>query len=246
MARDQELTGTDVMEQGTFYGIGVGPGDPELLTLKAARIIGASAVVAYPINGSGESLARTIAADVIGGDVRELPIHIPMCTDRQPAAMVYDNAALAIAGHLDAGDDVAFLCEGDPFFYGSFMYLFARIAERHATVVVPGITSLTACAAALGRPLAARNERLTVLPAPLPEETLRDELSRVETAAIIKVGRHFDKVRRVLGDLGLADRAAIVERATRGDQKITPLAAIPDGERPYFSTILVYCGDEAW
>ena len=167
-------------EAGTLYGIGVGPGDPELMTLKAARLIGQSAVVAYPINAAGESLARSIAETVIRADCRELPIHIPMCTDRQPAATVYDNATLAITDHLEAGDDVAFLCEGDPFFYGSFMYLFARIAERHATVVVPGITSLTACAAALGRPLAARNERLTVLPAPLPEQTLRDELSRVE------------------------------------------------------------------
>ena len=233
-------------EQGTFYGIGVGPGDPELLTLKAARIIGRAAVVSYPINGAGESLARSIAEDVISADSHELPIHIPMCTDRQPAAEVYDNAALIITDHLEAGEDVAFLCEGDPFFYGSFMYLFARIADRHSTEVVPGITSLTACAAALGRPLAARNERLTVLPAPLPERDLRDELSRVEAAAIIKVGRHFDKVRRVLRDLGLAERAAIVEQATREAQKITPLASLPDGEQPYFSTILVYCGDEAW
>ena len=233
-------------EQGTLYGIGVGPGDPELLTLKAARIIGRAAVVSYPVNGAGESLARSIAEGVISADSWELPIHIPMCTDRQPAAEVYDNAALTIADHLEAGEDVAFLCEGDPFFYGSFMYLFARIAEKHSTEVVPGITSLTACAAALGRPLAARNERLTVLPAPLPEQDLREELSRVQAAAIIKVGRHFDKVRRVLLDLGLADRAAIVEQATRQAQRITPLAALPDGEQPYFSTILVYCGDEAW
>jgi len=233
-------------EQGTFYGIGVGPGDPELLTLKAARIIGQAAVVAYPINGSGDSLARSIAGDVISGDSHELPIHIPMCTDRQPAAEVYDDAALTIADHLEAGKDVAFLCEGDPFFYSSFMYLFSRVAKSHSTIVVPGITSLTACAAALGRPLAARNERLTVLPAPLPEQDLRDELSRVEAAAIIKIGRHFDKVRRVLRDLGLADRSAIVEQATRDAQKITPLAALPDGEQPYFSTILVYCGDEPW
>ncbi|MGI9414998.1 MAG: precorrin-2 C(20)-methyltransferase [Hyphomicrobiales bacterium] len=246
MAGDEELTGRDMAQQGTFYGIGVGPGDPELLTLKAVRIIAAASVVAYPVNGDGESLARSIAAGAMGDGARELPVHIPMCTERDPASDVYDTAALAIAGHLDAGEDVAFLCEGDPFFYGSFMYLFARVAERHPTVVVPGITSLTACAAALGRPLAARNERLKVLPAPLPEETLKEELSRAEAAAIIKVGRHFDKVRRVLNGLGLSGRAAIVEQATRGAEKVTPLDAMPEGEQPYFSTILVYCGDEPW
>lgn len=231
---------------GTFYGIGVGPGDPELLTLKAVRLIGNTPVVAYPVADGGESLARRIASVAIGPDAVELPVTIPMCPERAPARAAYDEAACAIADHLDAGRDVAFLCEGDPFFYGSFMYLFARLAKSNPCAVVPGVTSLTACAAALARPLAARNDVLTVIPATLPDDRLRAALDKTEAAAIIKVGRHFDKVRAVLKKAGLAQRAMIIEAATTDNEKITPLADIPQGERPYFSTILVYGGDEAW
>jgi precorrin-2/cobalt-factor-2 C20-methyltransferase len=247
MARDEAVgRGAMTMPQGTFIGVGVGPGDPELMTLKACRVIRDATAIAYPINAAGESLARDIAALAIPPGAMELPILIPMRTEREPARDAYDGAAATIAQHLDQGDDVCFLCEGDPFFYGSFMYLFARLAETHATLVVPGVTSLTACAAALGRPLAARNESLRVLPAPMAEERLAQEVRGADALAIIKVGRHFDKVRRVLRDAGLANRAAIVESATRTHQKVTPLEDVPEGARPYFSTILVYRGGEAW
>ncbi len=231
---------------GTFYGIGVGPGDPELMTLKATRLIAACPVIAYPVNGGGGGLARRIAGAAVPPQAEELPIHLPMLAERAPAREAYDLAAGKIATQLAAGRDVAFLCEGDPFFYGSFMYLFSRLAEDFPAEVVPGVTSLTACAAALGRPLAARSERLKVLPATLSEEVLRHELADTEAAAIIKVGRHFEKLRRILGDLGLAEGAAIVEAATREDQRITALTEVPPGERPYFSTILVYGGGEGW
>ncbi len=231
---------------GTLTGIGVGPGDPELLTLKACRAIREADVVAYPANAAGESLARDIAAAEILHAALELPVLVPMCTDRAPAQTAYDDAAGTIARHLSQGRSVAFLCEGDPFFYGSFMYLFARLGETYETRIVPGVTSLTACAAALGRPLAARNELLKVLPAPLPEETLKAELRGADCIAIIKVGRHFEKVRRVLRDAGLNGAAAIIESATRDNQRITALDDIPDGEQPYFSTILAYRGDEGW
>jgi precorrin-2/cobalt-factor-2 C20-methyltransferase len=234
------------MNGGRFTGVGVGPGDPELMTLKAARIIGEADVVAYPVNGEGDSLARDIAALAIPDTMTELPIYIPMCTERAPASHAYDGAAQTIAEYLRAGSNVCFLCEGDPFFYGSFMYLFARIAADHPTSVVPGVTSLTACAAALGRPIAARNECLKVLPAPMPEDRLMVELAGADAVAVIKVGRHFDKVRRALRAEGLSSSAAIIESATRASQRITPLEDIPDGERPYFSTILAYRGGEAW
>ena len=116
----------------------------------------------------------------------------------------------------------------------------------HETIVVPGVTSITACAAAIGRPLAARNDVLKVLPAPLDEDRLREEIGTADAIAIIKVGKHFDKIRKILLELGLADRAVIIERATRDDERITPLEQVPDGERPYFSTILVYKGGENW
>ncbi len=230
----------------TLYGVGVGPGDPELLTLKAHRLISEAAVVAYPVNGKGEGFAHSIVGKFLRPDALHLPIHVPMKTERAPAQCAYDAASIEIAGHLSAGRDVVFLCEGDPFFFGSFMYLFKRMKADHACEVVPGVTSLTACAAELGRPLAARNDVLKVLPAPLDANALTRELETAESAAIIKVGRHFDKVRTVLEELGLTNQAWIVEAATNPEQKVRPLGDVPEGDRPYFSTILIYRGEEQW
>ncbi len=230
----------------TLYGVGVGPGDPELLTLKAHRLISEAAVVAYPVNGKGQGFACSIVGKFLRPDAIHLPIHVPMKTERAPAQCAYDAASIEIADHLSAGRDVVFLCEGDPFFFGSFMYLFERMKADCACEVVPGVTSLTACAAELGRPLAARNDVLKVLPAPLDVTTLTRELETAQSAAIIKVGRHFDKVRTVVEELGLTKQAWIVEAATNPEQKVRPLGDVPEGDRPYFSTILIYRGEEQW
>lgn len=233
--------------KGTLHAVGVGPGDAELLTLKAARIIASGAVIAYPVGGdSGTSFARRIVADLIPHGAREIGFSVPMRVEREPAARAYDEAANEIAAVLDGGRDVALLCEGDPFFYGSAMYLVDRLSGRYRCDIVPGITSLTACAAVIGRPLAARNERLKILPAPLAEATLEAELADTEAAAIIKVGRHFEKIHSILQRLKLDKTALIIESATGADQKITPLNAVAAGERPYFSTILIYRGRERW
>ena len=233
------------MSDGTLYGVGLGPGDAELLTLKAARLIEAAEVVAYPTLAGGESLARRIAAPFIPASATEISIDVPMTTAREPAQAAYDTAAAAMATHLEAGRDVVTLCEGDPFFYGSFMYLHARLAPRFKTEVVPGVSSLTACAAVAGRPLAARNEVVTILPGPLPEEALADRLASAETAVLMKVGRHLAKLRKVLDRLGLADKAVFVERATMGAERVLPLADAPD-PAPYFSMILVTKGADPW
>lgn len=231
---------------GILYGLGVGPGDPELVTVKAARILAHVPVVAYPQASDGDSMARTIAARFIPEGTEELPFAVPMRTDRAPGRAAYDEAAKAIAARLDDGQDVAVLCEGDPFFYGSFMYLHERLHASHRVVVVPGVSSLTAAAAALGRPLAARNDVLAVIPAPLDVSRLRTEIAAAEAIAILKVGRHFDKVRAVLRDLQLIDRAVLVCAASREAERVVPLASVPDGDQPYFSIILVYKGAEAW
>ena len=231
---------------GILYGIGVGPGDPELMTIKAWRIISQVPVIAYPRPNGKESLARRIAAPFIPENVTELPIELPMCGDREPGRDAYDRARPLLTAHLDAGRDVAFLCEGDPFFYGSFMYLFARIAGDRETVVVPGVTSLMASAAAIGRPLASRNELLKVIPAPLGNERLRAEIETAESTAIIKVGQHFDRIKNLLVDLALGDRSIIVERATSREERILKLTDVAEGERPYLSTILIYRGGEEW
>jgi len=231
---------------GTLYGLGIGPGDPELVTLKALRLLQAAPVLAYPAPEEGDSLARAIVAGHLPGGQTEIAIRMPMVAARFPAQEVYDRAAAEIGGHLEAGRDVAALCEGDPFFYGSFMYLFGRVAERFPVEVVPGVSSLTACAAVLGAPLAARNDVLTVVPAPLDETVLSARLRDVEAAAIIKVGRHLQKVRRVLKELNLLDRARYVERATLREQRILPLETLEEATAPYFSMILIHRRGEAW
>jgi precorrin-2/cobalt-factor-2 C20-methyltransferase len=195
--------GGDEIMTGTLYGLGVGPGDPELVTVKALRLLRAAPVVAYPAPESGGSFARSIVAPYLEDGIVEMPIRIPI-TGGEPGEAVYDQAAAMLGDHLDAGRDVAVLCEGDPFFYGSFMYLFGRLADRYPVEVVPGVSSLMACAAVLGAPLSARNDTLLVVPAPLPAGILRLRLAEAEAAAIIKIGRHFEKVRDVLTDLGLA------------------------------------------
>ena len=230
---------------GTVWGIGVGPGDPELLTLKAVRLIRAAAVLAYPAPETGESFARAIAAPHLPGGQEEIAIRMPLGDGQFPKDAIYDAAAAAIAGRVAEGLDVAVLCEGDPFFYGSFMYLYARLVVSCPVQVVPGVSSLMACADVAGAPLAARNDVLTVLPAPLPEAELMRRLALCDAAALIKVGRHLGKLRRVLRTLGLLDQARYVERATLGAQRVLPLEAAGD-VAPYFSMVLVHRRGEAW
>lgn len=229
--------------QGILYGVGVGPGDPQLLTLKACEVIKSVDVLAYPVNGSGTSYARSIASDVIPGGTEELAVHVPMKVERGPAQDAYDDAAGTISDHLDAGRNVAYLCVGDPLFYGSFMYLAARMGEKYTLEIVPGITSLSACAARTHMPLGGRNDILSVVPATLDEAALKTALTGADTAVIIKVGRHFGKVRDVLRASGMADRALILESATGEEERITALEDVAQDEAPYFSTILVRQGE---
>jgi precorrin-2/cobalt-factor-2 C20-methyltransferase len=230
---------------GRVYGIGIGPGDPELITLKALRLIKGAPVIAYPALEDGDSLARAIVAPHLPGGQREIVIRVPMLADPGPAQAAYDRAAGEIGAELAGGSDVAVLCQGDPFFYGSFMYLFGRLARRHPVEVVPGVSSLTASAAAAGAPLAARNDVLSVIPAPLSEPELERRLALCEAAAIIKVGRHLEKLRRVLGRLGRLAEARYVEHATMQDQRVLPLSELT-GEAPYFSIVLLHARGEAW
>ena len=231
---------------GTLYGLGIGPGDPELITVKALRILRAVPVVAYPAPEHGDSLARAIVADLIPPDRTEVVIRTPMVAARFPAEAVYDRAAVTLGNHLAADRDVAVLCEGDPFFYGSFMYLYARMADRFTVEVVPGVSSLTACAAALGLPLAARNDVLCVVPAPLDAAELKRRLGAADAAAIVKVGRHFAKVCGVLAELGILRHARYVAHATMADQCILPLDSVDPAAVPYFSMILVHKRGAAW
>ncbi|MBL4908271.1 MAG: precorrin-2 C(20)-methyltransferase [Sneathiella sp.] len=231
---------------GTLYGLGIGPGDPDLITLKALKILQSTKVLAYPTLEEGDSLARSIVAPHLTGERTEIPIRIPMTVDRKPAQDAYDVAAEELKKHLEQGQDVSVLCEGDPFFYGSFMYLFGRIAEEYPVEVIPGVSSLTACATALQAPLSARNDILTVLPAPLETSILRSRIEAADSVAIMKVGRHFDRVRTLIEEMQLMDKAQYIERATLENQKILALADVPANAAPYFSMILIHKRGQAW
>lgn len=231
---------------GTLYGVGVGPGDPELITLKALRILKSAPVVAWPAPLDGDSLARAIAAPHMKDGQIEIPIRMPIEQGRFPLDAVYDEAVVQITGHLVEGRDVAVICEGDPFFYGSFMYLFGRMADSVSVEVIPGVTSLTAAASVLRKPLAAKNDTLTVVPAPLEENELERRIAECDAAAVIKIGRHCAKLRRVLDRLGLMNAAHYVEYATMDRQQTMSLADVPEDRAPYFSIVLIHKRGAAW
>ena len=230
---------------GRVFGLGVGPGDPELITVKALARLRAAPVVAYPAPEKGASFARSIVARWLSPAQIEIPIRVPIESGAPPEA-VYDAAAAAIAAELLCGRDVAVLCQGDPFFYGSFIYLFARLAASHEVEIVPGVSSLAAVAAAARWPLAARNDALAVIPAPLDDDAIARRIESADAIAIIKLGRHFARVRDLLGRLGLASHARYVERASLGNERVLPLDQVAPETVPYFSMILCHRRGQAW
>ena len=227
------------IQTGRLYGIGVGPGDPELLTLKAFRLLQAAPVVAYQSANDHESIARSIVAPYLTGKQIEVCFHFPRALDPEAAQELYAEAIKPIAAHLAAGRDVVVLCAGDPLFYGSFMYLFTRLADRFITEIVPGVSSPMGAAAAIGMPLCYRNDIFSVLSATLSVEVLTTQLVNADAVAIIKLRRHFDKVRQILSELDLLDRAKYIERATATDQKIISIEDVDPRDVPYFSMIIV-------
>lgn len=224
---------------GKFYGLGVGPGDPELMTLKAVRILQQADVIAYPAPDTGDSFARAIAAAYIPDSRIEIAIVTPMVPGSFPAHDVYDRYAGEIATHLLAGRDVALLCEGDPLLYGSFMYVLARLEDDFLIEVVPGVSSLGACAAVAGTPLVSRHQILTILPATLEDAELERRMADSDAVAVMKVGRHVGRVRDALDRLGRLGDAWYVERATMNNQYVMPFAAFGGDCAPYFSMVLV-------
>jgi precorrin-2 C20-methyltransferase/precorrin-3B C17-methyltransferase len=237
---------------GRLYGVGVGPGDPELVTLKAQRIIAAADVVAYPVARHGRSVARRIAAPYLRADQIEVALGYPVTTEQTDhpggyeAALreFYDDAAAGLAAHLDDGRDVAVLCEGDPFFYGSYMYLHERLAGRYRTEVVPGVTSFSAAAASAGTPLAKRDDVLTIVPGTLAPELLAARLAGADAAVVLKLGRRFVGVREAAERAGVAERAVYVERASTPEERRARLRDVdPDGV-PYMSLVLVPTASE--
>jgi precorrin-2 C20-methyltransferase/precorrin-3B C17-methyltransferase len=232
---------------GTLYGVGLGPGDPELMTVKAARLISEASVIAYHCARHGRSIARSVAEPYLReGQVEEKLVY-PVTTETTDhpggyegaIADFYELSAKRLAEHLDAGRDVVLLCEGDPFFYGSYMYMHERLAGRFEAVVVPGVTSVSAASSVFGRPLVQRDEVLTVLPGTLPAPELARRLADTDAAAVLKLGRTFSSVREAFAEAGKLDDAVYVERATWGQQRIEPLASVDPSTVPYFSLALL-------
>ena len=230
---------------GVLYGVGVGPGDPELITLKSLRLIKSTEVIAYPKLKGSKSFARNIIEEFIDLPKVEIAIEIPMTVNRLPAQRAYNAAAQEISTHLNMGKNVVFLCEGDPFFYGSFMYMHSRLYKKYLVEIIPGVSSMTACAAMAKKPLAARNEVLTVLPGPLSKKELERRLADNNSSAIMKVGRHIKKIKSVIDRLGLMDSSLYIERASLKEQKVLKLIDAPE-VAPYFSMVLVNKEEDPW
>ncbi|MCM3885724.1 precorrin-2 C(20)-methyltransferase [Frankia sp. R82] len=237
----EPAAGVDVT--GRLWGVGVGPGDPELITLKAARLIRDADVIVYHGARHGRSIARSIAAAHLRGDQLEEALVYPVTTGatshpggyRGAIDEFYEDCAKRLATHLDAGRDVVVLSEGDPFFYGSFIHLHRRLADRYPTEVVPGVTSLSAGCAVLGRPLVEGNEVLTVLPGTLPPDVLAERIAGTDTAVVLKMGRTFPGVREAFTDAGRLGDTWYVERATTTGQRIARLDEVDPASVPYFS-----------
>ncbi len=235
------------MSAAKLIGVGVGPGDPELMTLKATRALGEADVIAHFAKAGRASHSRAIAAQHLRAGITELPLLYPVTTElpkcssayRETIRAFYDDAAAAIAVHLEAQRIVAIICEGDPLFYGSYMHLHARLAPRFPTEIVAGITGMSGCWSAAGMPIAQGDDIFTVLPATLPEDELARRLADTDAVVVMKVGRHLPKLRRALADSGRLDRAIYVERGTMADAVMIPLAAKADDDAPYFAVVLV-------
>jgi precorrin-2/cobalt-factor-2 C20-methyltransferase len=232
---------------GRLHGVGLGPGDPDLLTIRAVATVQASPVIAFFAKRGARGHGRTIVDRWLDPEKLELPLIYPVTLEipfQHPdyiAALsrFYEESSALIAAHLSEGRDVALLCEGDPLFYGSFMHIYVRLKTQFRVSICPGVTGMSGCWTAAGEPIAWGDDVLTVLPGTLPRKALIDRLVTTDAAVIMKLGRNFAKVKGALAETGLLTRAIYVERGAMANQKIMPLIEKPDDEAPYFSMIIV-------
>ncbi|MEM7318751.1 MAG: precorrin-2 C(20)-methyltransferase [Pseudomonadota bacterium] len=236
------------MKAGTIYGLGLGPGDPDLMTVRADRLLRGARHVAFFRKPGRSGQARKIVNGMIPSDAIEFPMEYPVTTEIPVTDPRY-NELLSVfyadcTDHLKAlsshGEDVVVLCEGDPFFYGSFMHLYARLRADTPIKVVPAITGMSGAWTATGDPITWGDDVLTVLMGTLPEEVLVERMTQTDALVVMKIGRNIDKVKRALSAAGLFDRAWLVEYAQMPNQRVTRLAESADHVTPYFSIIIVH------
>ena len=232
---------------GRLYGVGTGPGDPELLTLKAVRALSEADVLAYFAKAGRSGNGRAIVEGLLKPGMVELPLYYPVTVEidkehddyKSQITAFYDASAAAVAEHLAAGRTVAILSEGDPMFYGSYMHLHVRLAGRFPTEVIPGITAMSGCWSLSGLPIVQGDDVLSVLPGTMGEAQLSRRLGDTEAAVIMKVGRNLPKIRRALSNAGRLGEAVYVERGTTPSGKSMRLSEKLDDTAPYFSLVLV-------
>ncbi len=230
-----------------MYCVGLGPGDPELMTVKSARILASAKIVAYFHKRGKRGNARTIADGLFPETALELSMEYPITTEAPVESTEYQNAltsfyddkARDLGAHLKNGDDIVVLCEGDPFFYGSFMHLYLRLRQKHQVEVVPGVTGMSGSWTNSGEPITYGDDVMSVLPGTLPEDELVQRMQQCDAIVVMKIGRNFAKVRSALNTAGLTERAIYVERGTMAGEVIMPLAEKNDDKAPYFSMVLV-------
>ncbi len=232
---------------GTLFGVGLGPGDPELVTVKAARLIGEAKIVAFFAKAGRPSHARRIAASYLSSGCEEVPLLYPVTTEipfDKPdyvtaLARFYEESAQRLGDALSKGRDVALLCEGDPLLYGSFMHMFARLEGRFRVEICAGVSGMSGCFAAARQPMTWGDDVLTVLPATLDEKTLAARLASTDAAVVMKLGGNCAKLRRAMTIAGVIDRALYVERGTMAGEKIMRFVEKGDDVAPYFSMALI-------
>lgn len=238
------MNGMDTEEkQGRFIGVGVGPGDPELITLKALRLIQSADVISYLANAEGGSQAKSIACEAFVGVAHkqhEIAIVMPMSTDRQLANDAYDSGAKAIAHELSQGKDVVFLCEGDPLFFGSFAYLLERLEGRFACLVIPGVSSINAASSALNHPLTVLKESLAVVSGRHSPEQIDSALEQHDSVVIMKAGRARPRILMALRKTNRIQDAKYLEYIGRDNERIVhDVSTLENGAGPYFSLFVV-------
>ena len=232
---------------GRVICAGLGPGDPDLMSLRAARAIGAARQVAYVRKAGKPGQARRIVNGMLADGVVEYAMEYPVTTElpfdspeyRDALARFYDDWADRLA-EVAQTDDVLVLCEGDPFFYGSFMHLHSRLQGRVPVEVIPGITGMTGCWTATDQPITWGDDVLVVLMGTLPEDDLIRHMQGADALVVMKTGRNLPKVRRALAAAGRLDQAWLVERGTMPNQRIARLVDVDGADCPYFAIVLVH------
>ncbi|WP_419739999.1 precorrin-2 C(20)-methyltransferase [Ruegeria sp.] len=236
------------MSAGKIYGVGLGPGDPDLMSVRADRLLRNACHVAFFRKPGRSGQARKIVNGMIPEGAVEFPMEYPVTTEiplndpryNELLAAFYEDCAQHLKALAEKGEDVVVLCEGDPFFYGSFMHLYTRLRDIAPVEVVPAITGMSGAWTATGDPITWGDDILTVLAATLPEEVLAERMAKTDAVVVMKIGRNIDKVKRALKTAGMYDRAWIVEYAQMPNQRVCKLSENCEGITPYFSIILVH------